>query len=814
MPRRFTIPCALLLLVPGTAGAVPERVAATLEAGTAIPDLSITSDGSYVGFVEEGASEVWILDTWTWDAVAFAPCDDGDPSSVSLRLGPDGTLEGFVGCTSGSIAHLVTASDGTIEIADASYPIGTNPVLGVESDDTYVYAVVDPTDGNPVVQRLDPETSTVSNDGSWPSTLAQSGFEDTAIADTYLFVIHGADNLSKVDLSTGSASIAQENLGGRDIVDMYASSSTEVFCADTGGGVLRFLIGSSDWSIVLDAEDDLQSNTAIAVDEVSADPSLLVYDDGAGELVVFGYDSESGNPASELTRYTAANVSEIVVGDGYAFGGGSTGLLQIFTDRPWVEVTDVEPASAVLGDTFEVAFTSDAEGTWQILRGGGPDASGTLLDSGSVEQAGQPVLVSIEVDTDFVEGWNDLWVFVTSSGSVRGHDLTGVTVDNPPSRVDLGPDDVGFGNGQISVSFDGITDEDLDHYIIFLTTTPFAPEDWPEGGPEFDGTDDVEAPVKVVATPGEAVVRTLSPLTNGQTYYVAVRAYDQGAQEGEMSDVQSAIPQETMGAAALAGEKGGYCGTPGPVSLGLALGALVLAATRRRGRAWTAGLAAAALLLPQAAQAGNASVEVRYGPYYPVSEAVQTVYGEGGHQMLWLQGGPRWHSWIGVDLGVGFYQELATTVSVDDSHTPSSEHTMLTAWPFQAAITGRLDVIEEQVLVPKGGIGFDYWLWRENWYVNPAVGGSDDISGGEMGWHWSVGCDFLLDVLEPSRASGLEARTGIEDSYLTVEYRKQVFGLQEHAPLVGGGGESDQVEGDGVNLFDGSMVTIGLRFHL
>ncbi len=786
------------LLVPVPAGAVPDRVAAVLEAGTAIPDLAVTSDGAWIGFVEEGAGEVWILDTWTWDATAFAPCPSGSPSGVTLRLSPIGTLEGFAGCSDGSIAHLVTEADGSLRFADAGFPIGTDPVLAVECDDTYVYAVVDPTEGNPAVHRLDPATSTVDGASSWPSTLAQSGFQDTAITEGFLFVIHGGDNLSKIDLATGSASLSQENLGGRDIVDVYALSSTEVYCADTSGGVLRYLIGSSDWSIVLDAEDDLGSNTAVGVDDVSVDPSMLVYDADGGRLVVFDFDTASGNPGSEITRFEAEDVSEIVVGDGYAFGGGGTGLLQVFTDRPWVEVTGVSPPAAVLGDAVQVAFTSDREGDWEIRRGGTLARDGVLLASGDVEETGGTVVGSVEVDASFEEGGNDLWVFVTPVGGLPGHDLTGVSVDNPPSRVDLGPEDVGFGNAQVTVSFDGIPDADLDHYLVYLTTTPFEAEDWPTGGPDFDGTDEVEAPAKVVATAGEAVVCTLSPLTNGQTYYVAVRAYDRGGQEGEMSDVQSATPQETIGAASLAGETGGWCGTRTPLSLGLALAGLLIATSRRRAAA-AAGLAAIVLLAPKPAHAGHTSLEIRYGPYHPVSEAVQTVYGEGGHQMLFIQGGPRWRSLVGLDLGAGFYQELATTVSVDATHTPSSEHTMLTAWPFQVAITGRLDVLKEQALVPRGSIGLDYWLWRENWYVNPDVGGADDISGGEAGWHWSVGGDFLLDVLEPARASGLEARTGIEDSYLTVEYRKQILGVWK---------------GDGVSLFDGSSVTIGLRFHL
>ena len=355
-----------------------------------------------------------------------------------------------------------------------------------------------------------------------------------------------------------------------------------------------------------------------------------------------------------------------------------------------------------------------------------------------------------------------------------------------------------------------VDDEDLASYDVYVMVSEFEPADWAEGsvgGPAFDGTDDLQFPIELTnVSPGDAEVSTtISPVTNEVTYYVAVRAIDDGGQESAMSNVVSVTPQPTIGAAELAGETGGYCGTRSPwgvAALGLAG---LLALGRRR------GAAAAVLLLAVAAPRAQAAVsedehprahgdfELRYGPYFPSSPELTSVYGESGHGVLWLEGGVKVTRFAELDLGVGFYQELGTKVSVADTDYHSSEHTMITAWPLTGALTVRLDVLHEQLLVPTARIGMDYWLWKENWYVNPDVGGESSLSGGELGWHWGVGGNLLLDRFDARRASWLATSAGIDDTYLVVDWRTQSFGAWT---------------GDGVSLLDGSVISIGLKLDM
>ena len=68
--------------------------------------------------------------------------------------------------------------------------------------------------------------------------------------------------------------------------------------------------------------------------------------------------------------------------------------------------------------------------------------------------------------------------------------------------------------------------------------------------------------------------------------------------------------------------------------------------------------------------------------------------------------------------------------------------------------------------MPYGGVGLNYTLWRENEH-----GGGDEWAGDKLGFSAFFGGAFLLDVLERARSRRLDATTGINDCYITVEGR-------------------------------------------
>jgi hypothetical protein len=430
------------------------------------------------------------------------------------------------------------------------------------------------------------------------------------------------------------------------------------------------------------------------------------------------------------------------------------------------------------------------------------------------------VTASFEVTDDlFDEGVNELWIAVTGSNGLEGHDAVTVSVDNPPSQVSLSADDIGFGDGSIILNFDGVSDSDLSYYEVFLSLSEFTgEEDWSDGEHDFWGSysadtgadadiSEISVPIQHSADAGGAVEITIEGVTNDVTYYLAVRAVDTGGLEGDMSDVFSVTPEETYSAAELAGETGGFCGTPWPASAALALLAGLTAFSRRR-RSMAAVVGLLVLAAPLEATADEMpgareaeplmarSSSITVGSVQLADTALSTAFGANSLS-LWGTTGFSIRHIAELEVGVGVLRDKGYTIT--ESYSTSSEANRFTAVPMTLSANLRLDVFENQILVPYITAGGDYWLWRESWSSSFELLSSDAIGGGKYGWHWGAGGQILLDVFEPAQASKLESRTGIVDSYITVEYRESSIG------------EWQQDDGNGL-LLDSKMISFGLRF--
>ncbi|MFN7145752.1 MAG: MXAN_2562 family outer membrane beta-barrel protein, partial [Myxococcota bacterium] len=255
-----------------------------------------------------------------------------------------------------------------------------------------------------------------------------------------------------------------------------------------------------------------------------------------------------------------------------------------------------------------------------------------------------------------------------------------------------------------------------------------------------------------------------------------------GKLEGPMSDVQSTMPEETFCASCLRGDDSGFfpgiCGVTGGGSAGVVGVVLAGAALLRRRRVAAATVGLLALgLAPGRAEAAEdddegprtMSVQLRYGPTTIAEPYIQQIYSANAHEMLWFEYG--WAArFVEANLGIGFFQELGFLQTADGR--VSDEHDMFTIVPLALTLTGRLDLLEEQPIVPFGRIGVDYWLWRENWYVSDPATMDDERVGGKYGWHYGGGLALRLDVLDRRAASRLEATAGINDTFLVAEYRK------------------------------------------
>ena len=134
-----------------------------------------------------------------------------------------------------------------------------------------------------------------------------------------------------------------------------------------------------------------------------------------------------------------------------------------------------------------------------------------------------------------------------------------------------------------------------------------------------------------------------------------------------------------------------------------------------------------------------------------------------------------------------------------DDTGSGTQKTVLNWIPLSVGVTGRLHFVDEQVLVPYASYGRDWIVWSEKTEISEGV--MEGVSGVKYGWHWAAGLSIMLDIFDFSRASLLEATYGINDTYLTIEYREQTID------------KGSQVsDGEDQLSFSGRMITAGLKF--
>lgn len=786
------------LIAASAAAEAPEREAATLETGGgAVIALHATDAGDIVTFAT--SSVAGVLHVPTWQLHTVEPCSIADAvpgavtdSSVLLYVGcADGTIRGYTyEDQSLSAAAFSSGSEWEAEVFTRSLErlvwdanAGLLHAIGIDSD----------TPDNAVVVAVD-------SDGvlGTEALLVRTEVRDVAVdVNGILYVAHSRGEMTQLSLGTTTAALILDNVN-LDLSALTGRPLGGVWALD-GDLVAEHLASGTGWTYLLTGLEGDPSTLAVLGEEEESYLAL------AGEQVEFyplsGASLESLEPEATLT--TSTTLDALAWASGYAIGGGASGQLAVLTSNPWLDEATIQPDTAGDGTPITVGFTSDKAGSWQVRLGGDWTRDGTLLASGDLTEPGA-VEVELVVGDAWAEGANDVWFFVEDDDGRVGHAWGSVAVDNPPGTPVLSEGSVGFEDSALQLSFTALEDADLDFYTVYVSTAPFDAADWPAGGPVFDGADELEAPIVVDAqTTGTVTVR-IAPLTNDQTYYIAVRATDEAGVEGPMSEVVTGSPRATFGAADLADETGGSsCAVAPAGGLGvIGLGALALLARRRRASA-AAVVVAAGLAVGSSAEAADnrgdltpawGNVELRYGPISFADEDIASVYGSSGNQLL-LEGGVQLFRMFELDVGVGFLQELA--YKLDDNGRASSQRTMLTWYPLSLQGTFRLHLWDEQPVTPFVAYGRDWIIWSEKSDSTTADANGDPIkdvvSGLKHGHHISVGGSLLLDTFARGRASLLEAQSGVNDTSLVFEWR-----IQRVNP------------GEGLS-FNGSGFTLGLK---
>jgi hypothetical protein len=147
---------------------------------------------------------------------------------------------------------------------------------------------------------------------------------------------------------------------------------------------------------------------------------------------------------------------------------------------------------------------------------------------------------------------------------------------------------------------------------------------------------------------------------------------------------------------------------------------------------------------------------------------IQDVYGEKGRFLSRLTFGVvPWSRYVHVELTYGFgFQQFKESGRFVAGAGESADEVELTLFPMTLDLIVGLDLAEEQPVVPFGGVGGAMTFWRER-----DVQSDTRWVGYRFGGSAIFGGAIRLDLIERARSRELDAKTGINDCFLTVEGR-------------------------------------------
>jgi hypothetical protein len=821
--RPFVASLALVSLTAAWA-APPDRAPKVWridEGGTSVKRLAVSPDQAVlVGAT--GSRELVLLDIDGWTTATSSRCEVYSAAVGSANA--SGIHLIYLGCSDGALRTLEwdgrsLSPHKDADGADETVQIAQNPLIGTWiATDGRVYGLAEATGDAQRLHDWDPVTGEMDHFGNLIELLRRDFREASFIksaAGDMLYVAHGGNDFSQVNIGTGTTVPTVGQALSLEIDDLTpqltgAGAPQGVLIADPDRGVVAWYggtgLGAQQPFQILDGS--LENVRAICIFTGSTGQVAESYVMQVGSRIQ-SFPSIAAGASASTSFEVDFRVVDLVQGPyGYLFAGTNDGELAVLTAHPWVDRLTVDPETGGDGTTVNVSFRVDRPGAWKLHLGGDRTGTGAAIASGTASEAGT-VSVEVEVSEAWVEGDNKLYA-VATEGGLSGHARGLFTLDNAPPKIDLDDQHVGFADSVLELDFPAADVPDVLEYKVYISTEPFAAADYPTGGPTSEADDDLETPRTVTVTEGATRVQTrIAGLDNYVVYYLAVRAIDTTGKEGPMSRVVEGMPRPTFSAGDLVNEAGGpaSCATGAPAVGGrgaaIALPLLaVVGLARRRRSVGLLGLGLVVFAAPEASAQETrsrglsrfdrditpawASFEFRHdfqqfgfkntndADLANTWDTMRDVYGPWG-SLLRVEVGPQIFRVAELDFGIGFLNRKGSEVSEDGD---AGSSTVRLQWmPLSLGATLRAHVLDEQPIVPYVSAGVDWVFFREdNLDADGAADKAARLVGSKNGWHWAVGGNILLDNLAPSRAARLEAMTGINDTWLVVDYRQQQVG--------------------------------------
>jgi MYXO-CTERM domain-containing protein len=296
--------------------------------------------------------------------------------------------------------------------------------------------------------------------------------------------------------------------------------------------------------------------------------------------------------------------------DGFLYAAEpDAGLLAVVAPGPWLEITTDDTTLSGDDDVLTFSLTAHLESLetcdYTVYQGGDFTGTGTAL-AGGTGTATDATDTPVSIDgTALTEGSNRLFLVCTDIDGASGRaSMTYFKGAVTAPEITAIP-----GDSRVVVSFEGLDDATIDHYVLYFDEWNFGATGTAAG---TNSTGTLESPITIDASTGSAgddddsadegdgarddttglvFSYEITELVNDVSYYFAVSAVDENGSEGPRSAVVEARPGVTGGAAALAGDTYGCTcqnadtGRGTPVGLAALLALVGLVGRRRPGTA-------------------------------------------------------------------------------------------------------------------------------------------------------------------------------------------------------------------------------------
>lgn len=499
----------------------------TISVGSAPTSIALTEDYLFVTNSFEDTVSVIDIDTYSVEETI----DVGD-NPMHVIANATGTKIYVTNKDDDSIS-VISVTD--LEVDDTITGIGEGPAamcFSASGDKLYVAC----TDSDSVVivsTSDDTKSDSITGVGDGPAYLAITS------DNKYLYVtLENASSVSIIDLSDNSVTddkiavgtkpqgiaitpggnyIYTANLSSDSLSDISVSSGRVVeTVSDAGDGVKEIVILSN-------------GETAIVTNSNSSNVSVVnILDNTVTETITVG-STPNGICASDddLTVYVANKGSNTVT---------------VLEDQALIRIDSVDKRYLNASATSQISWHTTESGTYQIEIGGdGTKDSGTVIESGSVTSS-DAMTTDIDSATHLVsgDGAYKVYFYLTITGGAEHTNDATLILDTiaPSAPTGLESD---FGDTKVTLTYDETNDSDIDKYNIYYGTA----------------TGTYDNSVETAANGSY----TLTGLTNGTTYYIAIAAIDIAGNESAKSTEISETPDEILGLAGLTGEEGCFIAT-------------------------------------------------------------------------------------------------------------------------------------------------------------------------------------------------------------------------------------------------------------